>query len=108
MKQSEILRFSYQYEIPGNLAHNENFFGTFATFFTNNSEIAVTEEQSVADKVGLTTGAGPEVSLEVFGNRDSVREHEELIITLAVTNIGENKAESIDVNFDIPKYTTYT
>ena len=107
MKQSEILRFSYQYEIPGNLAHNENFFGTFATFFTNNSEIAVTEEQSVADKVGLTTGAGPEVSLEVFGNRDSVREHEELIITLAVTNVGENKAESIDVNFDIPKYTTY-
>ena len=30
-----------------------------------------------------------------------------LFLTLEVTNVGENKAESIDVNFDIPKYTTY-
>lgn len=107
MKQSEILRFTYQYEIPGNLAHNEDFYGTFATYYTNNSEIAVTEEQSVPDKVGLTTGEGPELALTVSGNRESVREREEFVVTLIVTNVGESKAENIDVNFDIPKYTTY-
>ena len=107
MKQSEIIRFTYQYEIPGNLAHNEDFYGTFATYYTNNSEIAVTEEQSIPDKVGLTTGKGPEVGLAVSGNRESVREHEEFIVTLKVSNVGEDKAENVDVSFDIPKYTTY-
>lgn len=107
MKQSEILRFTYQYEIPGNLSHNENFYGTFVTYYTNNSEIAVTEEQSVPDKVGLTTGAGPEVSLAVSGNRESVKEYEEFVVTLLVKNIGESKAENVEVNFDIPKHTSY-
>ena len=107
MKQSEILRFTYQYEIPGNLSHNEDFYGTFATYYTNNSEIAVTEEQSVPDKVGLTTGEGPELGLTVSGNRESVKEYEEFVVTLIVTNVGESKAENVEVNFDIPKYTTY-
>lgn len=107
MKQSEIIRFTYQYEIPGNLAHNENFYGTFATYYTNNSKIAVTEEYSIADKVGLTTGKGPEVSLVVSGNRDSVREYEKFTVTMIVTNVGEDKIENVDVNFDIPKFASY-
>ena len=38
----------------------------------NTLKIAVTEEKSIPDKVGLTTGAGPEVELKVFGNREDV------------------------------------
>ena len=107
MKETEILRFTYQYEIPANLPHNEDFYGTFVAYYTNNSELAVMDEQSAPDKVGLTTGEGPELNLTVSGNRDSVREHEELTVTLLVSNVGENKAENIDVSFDIPENTTY-
>ena len=107
MQEAEILRFTYQYEIPANLPHNEDFYGTFLTYYTNNSEIAVTDEVSVPDRVGLTTGEGPELSLVVSGNRESVKEQEEMKVTIIVTNVGENKAENIEVGFAIPEYTTY-
>lgn len=107
MKESDILRFTYQFEIPGNLSHNEDFYGTFIAYYTNNSEIAVVDEESIPDKVGLTTGEGPELSLTVSGNRESVREYEEFTATLIVTNVGESKAENIDVTFDIPQNTSY-
>lgn len=107
MKETEILRFTYQYEIPGNLPHNKDFYGTFVTYYTNNSELAVMDEQSVPDKVGLTTGEGPELSLVVSSNKHSVREHEELVVTIIVSNVGKNRAENIDVGFDIPENTTY-
>ena len=67
MKEAEILRFTYQYEIPANLPHNEDFYGTFVAYYTNNSELAVMDEQSAPDKVGLTTGEGPELNLKVYG-----------------------------------------
>ena len=107
MKESEVLRFTYEFEIPQNLPHNEKIYGTFLAYYTNNSEIAVANEESIPDKVGLTTGAGPELSLTVTGNKESVREHEEIAVTLIVTNVGESKAESLDVTFDIPSNTSY-
>ena len=107
MKESEILRFTYQFEIPGNLPHNEDFYGTFTTYYTNNSEIAVTDETSSPDKVGLTTGDGPELSLVLSGNREAVREQEEFNVNIIVTNVGEDKAENIDVTFPIPESTNY-
>lgn len=107
MKESDILRFTYQFEIPGNLTHNENFYGTFITYYTNNSEIAVMEEESAPDKVGLTTGEGPELSLNVAVNRESVREYEEFVVTIIAANVGESKAENINIDFEIPKNTTY-
>ena len=107
MQEAEILRFTYQYEIPANLPHNEDFYGTFVAYYTNNSELAVMDEKSAPDKVGLTTGEGPELKLTVSGNKESVREHEEIIVTVLISNVGEDSAENVDVNFDIPENTKY-
>ena len=107
MQEAEILRFTYQYEIPGNLSHNENFYGTFLAYYTNNSELAVTEEKSGPDKVGLTTGEGPELSLVVSENKEAVREQEEFVVNIIYANVGNNKAENIDVSFAIPENATY-
>ena len=107
MNVAEILRFTYQYEIPENLPHNEDFYGTFVAYYTNNSELGIMDEQSAPDRVGLTTGEGPELKLTVSGNKESVREHEEIKVTLLVSNVGDSIAENIEVNFDIPENTKY-
>ena len=107
MQEAEILRFTYQYEIPGNLSHNEDFYGTFLAYYTNNSEIAITEEESAPDKVGLTTGEGPELSLVISSNRTAVREQEDIEVNIIFTNVGNNKAENIEAIFAIPENTTY-
>ena len=107
MQDTEILRFTYQYEIPANLSHNENFYGTFLAYYTNNSEVAVTEEQATPDKVGLTTGEGPEMSLVMSVDKNAVKEGEELEVNIIAANVGECKAQDVKVKFEIPNSTKY-
>ncbi len=107
MQEADVLKFTYKYEIPENLPHNEKFYGTFLAYYTNNSEIAVTDEESIPDLVGLTTGNGPELSLEISSNKETVKEYEELQVKLITKNIGECKAEDINVEFPIPQFTSY-
>lgn len=107
MQDTEILRFTYEYEIPGNLSHNENIYGTFLAYFTNNSEVATTDETTTPDKVGLTTGEGPELSVAVDTDRNTVKEDEEMRIDVTVSNLGNNKAEEITVNLPVPENSNY-
>jgi uncharacterized repeat protein (TIGR01451 family) len=107
MQESEILRFTYEYEIPANLAHNEDIYGTFLAYYTNNSEVATTDETSTPDLVGLTTGEGPEVAIEVSSNKTEIKEYEELQVNVVAKNTGNDKAENINIEFPIPTYTEY-
>ncbi len=107
MQEAEIFRFTYQFEIPENLPHNEKIYGTFLSYYTNNSEVAVTNEESKPDLVGLNTGAGPELSLDLLTNTKSAKEQEEIEINVIVTNIGNDAAEDINVEFPIPQHTTF-
>lgn len=107
MQESEILRFTYQYEIPANLTHNEDIYGTFLAYYTNNSKIAKTDEQTTPDRIGLTTGEGPELKLEVSLDKENVKEQEEVKAKVVTTNVGNNKAENVNIEFAIPKYATY-
>ena len=97
MQETAILRFTYQYEIPANLTHNENIYGTFLAYYTNNSEIAKTDEKATPDTIGLTTGEGPELNLEVSLDKEKVKELEEVKAKIIATNVGNNKAENINI-----------
>ena len=108
MESAEVLRFSYSYLIPENLAHNEYSYGTFGIYYKNNSELSNTNEISVADLVGLTTGVGPEISLNMIDNKTLVKENEEFELTTVIENVGENVAENVKVEIPIPAGTTYT
>lgn len=103
MKEAEILRFTYQYEVPANLTHNERIYGTFATYYKNTSKVAVTDEVESPDKVGLITGEGPEVEAEVSLNKDKVKEYEELEAKVVVKNTGNSTVEDINVEYPIAK-----
>ena len=107
MNETDILRFTYQYEIPGNLPHNEKIYGTFETYYTNHTEIATVDESSSPDKVGLTTGKGPELTIAMTTDRNLVREFEEIEATINVTNIGEESANDVVVNFPIVNNTKF-
>jgi uncharacterized repeat protein (TIGR01451 family) len=108
MEESEVLRFTYQYKIPGNLEHNTDIFGTFLAYYTNNTEIATIDETSTADKVGLTTGEGPQVDLVLSKNVDTVKEFEDVKFTATVTNTGKTALEDVVVKIPLPKYTKYS
>lgn len=107
MEDTEVLRFTYNYEIPANLTHNEKFAGTFLAYYTNNSEVAITDEETVPDKVSLTTGAGPEVTLEATVNKNKVKEFEEIQINVVAKNTGSDRADEVAIELPLSKEVEY-
>lgn len=109
MNPGEILEFNYQYRIPANLEHNEEMYGSFATYYTNITDVAIKETVSQADKVGLITGQGPQLSLETSVNigNEEVNEYEYIKYSVTVKNTGEENAEDIKINVPLPKGTTF-
>ncbi len=107
MEDTEVLRFTYNYEIPANLTHNEKFVGTFLAYYTNIAEVAVTDEETVPDKVGLTTGAGPEISVEAKINKNTVKEFEELQINILAKNTGSDRADDVIIELPLSNEVEY-
>ena len=108
MDTSSVLKFEYDYEIPENLPHNESIYGTFAVYYTNMFETTTSREEVEPDLVGVTTGIGPEFEVKTSANKKEVREHEEVLINIEVSNIGEYKAENVVVEMPIPENASYS
>ncbi len=109
MSPSDILRFSYEYKIPANLEHNNDIYGSFETLYNNVTEIAETEEVSIPNLVGLTTGEGPNLSVQTevnVGNNESVKEYEKVKYTAVVENTGKEVATDVVVETKLPEGTT--
>lgn len=104
---AQKLRFVYEFTIPENLPHNEDVYGTFGTYYTNNTDVATVDEFSVADLVGLSTGVGPELSIESTVDSNTINEFEEFKMTTVVKNTGEVAAKNVVVTVPIPEFTTY-
>lgn len=107
MKAGDVLRYSYQYRIPENLEHNNNIYGTFETIYENVNDIATVKEVSTPDLVGLTTGVGPQISVETSNNvNGTAKEYEKIKYTVNVKNTGSEIAENVKVKTKIPEGTT--
>ena len=109
MNPGDVLEFNYQYRIPANLEHNEELYGSFATYYTNVTDVANQASVSKADKVGLVTGQGPQLSLETSVNigTEDVHEYEYIKYSVTVKNTGEEDAEDVKINVPLPKGTTF-
>ena len=107
MKPGEKISFSYNYEIPENLEHNNNIFGTFETIFEDVKADAKTVEISTPDLVGLTTGTGPQIRTEVKTNiSDYVKEFEKVKYVIKIENTGTEVIKNAVVKTAIPDRTT--
>ncbi len=107
MEPTQKIRFSYEFEVPGNLAHNQEIYGAFGTYYTNNTNVGTFDQVSIADLVGLTTGAGPELSINTTLNNTELKEFEELEITTKVKNVGKEVAKEVQLEIPVPKYTSF-
>lgn len=102
MQASEVLRFTYQYEIPAGLKLNTDIYGTFLAYYKNHTEIAIVDEETKADIIGLSTGEGPELSVKLTSTASGkVKEYEEIIYKVEVLNSGKTSAENVIIKFPI-------
>ena len=108
MESGQVLRYTYDFEVPANLPYETNIEGSFGAFYNNNTEVTVVYESSVADTVGLTTEAGPklEATLSVdIGDGAEVGECRFLNYTVKVKNVGSVVATGVTVTNPIPNNT---
>ncbi len=109
MEAGQVLRYTYDFEVPANLPYETNIEGSFGAFYNNNSEIAVIYESSVADTVGLTTEKGPKLEVSLMSDiEDGQQIGSDRIInyTVVVHNNGSITANNVKIKVDIPSYTS--
>lgn len=110
LNQSDIMEFEYDLKIPEMLEHNTYLYGSFGVLYDNVSETGSIRESSIADKVGLTTGRGPQMSIEQevsVGNGNPVSEGQKIKYNIKVTNTGIDPIYELVVIDSIPKGTSY-
>lgn len=102
MQIAEVLRFTYNYEIPADLKLNKEIAGTYMVYYKNNSDVGMIDEEEKADRISLTTGEGPELELKLTSNvENTVKEYEEIIYKINVRNIGRTPTKNVVVKFPI-------
>lgn len=108
LKAGEVLRYTYDFEIPANLPYETSIAGSFGAYYNNNTDVAVVYESSSADIVGLTTEAGPKMEAKLsvdVGDGTEVGEARFLNYTLKVKNTGSIAATEVTVTNPIPNNT---
>lgn len=107
IEAKQVLKFTYEYEIPANLNHNETIYGTFVATYTNNIDGNQIEEQVKPDQIGLTTGAGPELEIDLKADVTEVKENDEIKLTTTIKNVGQDTAQDVLVAIPLPANTSF-
>ena len=110
MSQGQAIEFSYDFEMPANIGYNHTINSSYGVYYVNNTQVATVSSFSKADSVGLTTGRGPELSVsqtvEGADEEGNTEEYKVLTYKITVTNTGTEAAENVNIQNEIPKWTS--
>lgn len=110
LEQGQTISMSYNFIVPEMIDLNNSLYGTFGASYEKNSEIGTTQEQSVADVVGLTTGTGPKMNISQtvsVGENGVIQEGQIVKYTFSIKNEGNTDIENLKVKDLLPDYSTY-
>ena len=107
METGKTIDFSYNVEIPENLTHNNSVYEMYKVYYNNVSSIGTISETKTSSIVGLTTGQGPELTVELTSMADVVREGQIVKMKVTVKNTGSVIANNVKVNIPLPENATF-
>ena len=99
---------AYNVQIPENLSHNENAFGTYTVYYEEEENSQTISKETMAPTVGVSTGKGPELKAEIYSNVGSTASTEDIMeYKITVKNDGEVAAENVKVTVNLPEIVDY-
>ncbi len=99
----EILKYSYEFEIPANLDYGAAIYGSFGGYYSNLSS----NETTIADKVGLLTEEMPEIKLSLETKEENVYYGQIVTLVAKVENKTGNDLENVSLSVSIPEGAVY-
>lgn len=104
------LGISYNLNIPENLSYDTEAYSNYVVYFDNVKEGETTKEKAVSSKIGLETGKGPELEVNITSDMEGneVQEGQIITYTITVKNVGKSEAKNVTVTGNIPEKAVYT
>lgn len=109
MPQGQIITFTYDIVVPENIGYNNTINSNFGMYFVNNTQVATVRSFVKSDKIGITTGKGPELQITqtVEGAREGkIDSYKLLKFNINISNVGTEEAKNVTIENQIPKWTT--
>lgn len=100
--------FDYKVELPADLSYNKEAYSNYKVYYDNKMAGATLGETKVAGVIGLKTGTGPELQVDVNSSSNTVREGQIVKITATVKNNGNIQAENAKLKVIAPEGTMHT
>jgi len=108
MPQATAFDMSYNVQVPENLSHNENAFGTYTVYYEEEDSNQTISKETMAPTVGVSTGKGPELKADIYSNVGSTASTEDIMeYKITVKNDGEVPAENVKVTVNLPEMVDY-
>ena len=95
MKPYELLRFSYMFMIPADLSRYQTLAGIYKVDYKNHSNLGDIVEFTSPDIVRLTTGEGPEITLNIETEKIKAYTGKEFTVKAIVKNEGREKVNNL-------------
>lgn len=109
LAKGNMIEFSYNVEVPANIANNNSTYEMYKVYYNNLSSIGRMAEMKESSIVGLATEAGPELQTKLTAviPTDYVREGQIIKMKATVKNIGQVVANEVRVIINAPEYTQF-
>ena len=108
MPQATSFDMSYNVQVPENLSHNENAFGTYTVYYEEDENAQTIAKETIAPTVGVSTGKGPELKADIYSNVGTTASTEDIMeYKIKVKNDGEIDAENAKVTVNLPDMVDY-
>ena len=107
MSKGSVVEFAYDVQVPANLQHNQTAYTIYTVYFNKNSGV---QEANTSAKVGVSTMAGPELTVNFKANVENgqeVQEGQRIVYNMEVKNTGDIEANNMKVVSAVPEGTTY-
>ena len=112
IEKGDKLVFNYDIEIPEGLSRDESTYSEYQVSHTNlDGALQGVSETTTAPIVGLSTGKGPELKVELSANvpnEEKVKEGQKIEYKVNVKNVGKTEINDIAVEAPIPEGSVYT
>ena len=109
MAASARVDFTYNATLPADLAYGNSTYEMYKVFYTNNATEATINETKISSIIGLTTGQGPELQIEMTSNVkqengvNAIRQGSQVRVWVNVKNNGKIDATNVKLTVNKPE-----